>query len=392
MLSLQSLRTPPTRTQVLDFVLGLLNSLGFATTGWQEGRIQHSLVKLFATLGADFAEVAKLTAEMGSNETAFGAGLTEYSWSRYRNRRIDAVATAGPMRLYNSGAVPYTVQPGELIAATDTGIEYRNTTGGTISAGTAATPSETTLQWSARIAGSGGNAGDETITRLLTPLAGVTVSNDVATPWYTTAGVDEESDAALKLRNSTKWARLTVELVKESYINIALENGARKVAVNDQNPRGAGTIDVIVAADNAVLGTSEMDDLQAVFATHAFQTSATRPADADSRVTVLEPSTIALGVTATVYHRASVSSAEIVTRCVAALDDFVNLTPIGGWDYSPGPANVVTVADVYDVLKSVEGVLTVTLTTPAANVSVGTLQLVTPGSWASTITATPVTA
>lgn len=377
MLSLDSLRTPVTSTEATETILDLLRSLGFETTGWVEGTIQLTIVKALAILFSDGTEGTAITARQGVNSTASGDGLTDFSASHFDNTRVEAVATVGPARLTNTARNPYTIEVGQLVAATSNGVEFRNTTGGVL----AASGGTLQLTWQARLAGENGNVPLNAINTLLTPLAGVTIANDEGTPWYTTTGANAESDAVLKLRNSTKWATLTVELVRESYINIALTAGARKVAVNDQNPRGAGTIDVICAAERSELAPATLEAIQAAFYARTFQTDLAYPASSTSRVATLPPTPAPLDITATIYHRAGVSVSVIEERCITAMEDFLTRTPLGGWDYSPGPANVVALADIYDVLKNVTDVRTVVMTLPTADVSVGTLDLVTKGTW-----------
>lgn len=387
MLSLSQLRQPLTRTQALERVTNLFTSLGFQTTSWADGSIQKTFLMSLAIVLSDASEVVKTIAEFGFNAYSTGVALSEFSRSRYQNERVEAVATKGPMTLSSTASIPYTIAVGQLIVATSSGIEFRNTTGGTLSAGSAGSPSTLVLTFEARKKGAQGNVANGAVTRLLTPLAGVSVANSSGTPWYTTAGSDEESDASLRARNQTKWATLTVEYVAETYEAIARDAGATKVKVHASNPRGPGTIDVYCAADTARLGTSTMQAIQEAFAARAFQTTdewAHPWTDTDSRVATRHPTEAELDVTATLYHDPSVDGATIVTRARTALEDFLAALPIGGSDYSPGPANVVLREDIIDVLKSVEGVRTVVLTTPSATVGVGTLALVVEGTWSLT--------
>src|SRR5690606_5603268 len=371
MLSLQQLRTPFTRAQATAVVLEWLQQLGFVTTGWQNGRIQKTLVMLLSTLAADVSEVIRAIAEFGFNDFATGDALDEFSWSRYGNRKARATHTEGPMRLVSTATIPYTVEPGQLIAATDSGIQFRNVDGGVVPAG-----GELTLTWRAVLAGSRGNVGPHTVTRLLTPLAGVTVHNDTGNPWYTTAGQDEESDESIRRRNATKWARLTVELVAESYENIAREAGARKVKVHDDNPRGPGTIDIYCAGDSGLLGPADMAAIQQALANTAFQTDASWPPAADSRAAAVQPTPQALGIDVTIYHDPNVSGSTITQAATDALEDFIARTPIGGWSYATGLQNVIVPEDIVDILQDIEGVETVILTSPSAPVGVGPLNLV----------------
>ncbi len=388
MLSLDKLRKPLTRKQALERIVEWLTSLGFDTTAWMEGSIEHTFITFMALMWSDLTEVAKALAEFGFNAHATGDALNEFSKSRYGHSKTPAVRERGTVRLTSTASVPYTIQVGELIAATDDGVQFRNLTGGTLNAGSTASPSTLDLTFEAVIAGSSSHVDNGKINRLLTPLAGVTCSNNVTSPWYSIVGADEESDASIRRRNATKWASLTVELVAESYEYIARNNGAVKVLVDDNNPRGAGTLDVYVASDRALLGVSTMEALQLAFSKAAFQTTSSWsdpwPGGDTSRVATKSPVPQPLNVTATLYHDGSNDDATVVANAEQAIKDFLTATPIGGWDYSPGPANVVKEEDLVNVLKTVDGVRSVTLTTPSGDISVGSTSLVTEGTFSLT--------
>jgi hypothetical protein len=384
MLSVQQLRTPITRKQALDWLVTLLKSFGFDTTGWQDGRIQKTLLLSVCTLVSDLTELNKDVVEFGFNEYASGAALTLFSKSRFNNTRIAAVRTRGPMRLTSTASIPYTIEPGQLVAATDDGIEFRNVDGGVVPAG-----GSVPLMFEARLAGSDSLVPAGAVTRLLTSLAGVTIANAEQDPWYTVAGKDEESDASLRLRNSTKWATLGLDLVGEGYVNLALSNGAVKVTLADQNPRGAGTIDVYCAGDLAVLSDSDMGAIQLAFSKRAFHTDAVWPPSSTSRANAVKPDTQPLDLIGVVYHDPAVDQATMRARVEGALKDFLRRTPIGGWDYRPGPANVIMLGDILDVIKETEGVRTVNLSSPSSSFAVNPLKLVVQGLWS--LTYTPVT-
>lgn len=388
MLSLSSMRKPLTRAQALDWLTGVLTTLGFDTTSWADNTIEKTMLYLLATGVADLSEVAKQTAEFGINAYSKGVALREYSRSRFDNEVVAAVATAGPMTLTNVGSTVYNIKVGQLIAQTATGVQFRNTTGsdtaGVLAAGSVASPSTLVLEWQAVKKGSVGNVALNAVNKLATPLAGVTVANSAGSPWYTTAGADQEADATLRLRNSTKWSTLTVEYVAETYEAIARSAGATKVKVDATNPRGAGTIDVYCAASRTLLGTDTMEDIQEDFSQRAFQTISewSDPwTDTDSRVATKHPELAPLNITVILYHDPNFVGSTVIASATTALRDFLDTLPIGGSDYSPGPANVVLREDIVEVLRNVEGVRTVVLTTPSATVTVNTRALVTEGTW-----------
>lgn len=385
MLSLEQLRKPLTRAQAMERIVELLTAFGFDTTAWQEGAIQRTLMNLLAVLVSDFSEVSKAGAEFGFNAYATGDALREFSRSRYQQDKQLASRTRGTMRLTSTASIPYTIVPGQLLATTESGVQFRNVTGGVLSAGSVSTPSTLDLVFDAVIAGAASaQVANGAVNRLITPLAGVTISNNLSTPWYSVAGADEESDVSMRRRNATKWATLTVEFVAESYEHIARQNGAAKVKVHDSNPRGAGTLDVYAAGETAQLGNATMAAIQAAFAARAFQTDAAWPSASDSRVATVHPTPHLLNITATLYHDPNVPGATMVSRAREALTDYLRRTPIGGWDYSPGPANVLKYEDIADVLKNVEGMRSVTLGTPSSSVTINPLALVTEGAWSLT--------
>ena len=129
MLSLKQLRSETTRKVATDWLITKLTELGFQTTGWQPGRIQHTLLTMVGTGVSSFANLAGLFAEAGFSETARGAFLTLRSRSSFDNERTPAVPTAGPMTLKSSATVPYTIGVGQLIVRDNLGTRFGNTTG-----------------------------------------------------------------------------------------------------------------------------------------------------------------------------------------------------------------------------------------------------------------------
>jgi uncharacterized phage protein gp47/JayE len=394
MLSLSQLSTPLTRNTVLEWALEVLKGFGFQTTGWQNGRIQKSMLRTFSTVFSDGTEMVATLTKMGINETASGVGLTLYSKSRYDNERIAAVRTAGPMVLTSTATIPYTIQVGQLIATTTTGRQFRNTTGGTLIAG-----GTLTLQWEAVLAGAAFNVGNGAVSILVTPLAGVTISNPDSGSgnWFTTIGADEEFDADLQRRNATKFATLSLEWVEAAYENFARNRGARKVLIDASNPRGPGSVDAYLAADFLVYSDPEMLAFQQAFAERTFQTEAVWPptdSPYPSHVYCKKPSTFTLDPQGVIYFDPSFTAAQVQQNVEQALDDFLTLMPIGGSNYSPGPSNVVMHSDLSDAIEDARGVLAVTLTNPTGNTAVGATSLVvrpSDGWFGSGLSLVPVT-
>jgi uncharacterized phage protein gp47/JayE len=387
--TLEQLRTVPTRSETLQWYIDNLTALGFNATAWQDGTPQRTLLLGLSRVTTNFAEIGKQIAEMCFNDLARGAALEAYSIARYQNTPKPGSKAKYTVRLTNGGTVPHTVGVGQLLLATQTNVQFRNLTGGTVSAGGGTL--DITVE--AVKKGQTGNVADGAIKVLVTPLAGVTAANTA----LLSSGEDPELDAALRLRNSTKWARLTVELVADSYINIALEalGSIRRAAVDDTNPRGAGTIDVYIAGAVGTSGTSELTAAQNAFAARAFQTE-TYPADPTpaptnpdpTRVLVKAAAGVPIDVTGTVYYANTYDPTVLQSKVEAAIDAYIALAPIGGYPY-PSPGSLIPKNNLEQAILQVPGVRTVVLSAPAADVSIAGFSVATVGT--KTLTYTPTT-
>jgi phage-related baseplate assembly protein len=369
---LEQLRTVPTRSQTLQWYLDQLQSLGFNVNGWQSGTPQRTLLLGLSRVTTNFAEIAKQIVELSFNDLARGAALEAYSIARFGNAPKPGSRAKHTVTLTNGGAVPYTIQVGQLLLATKQNVQFRNVTGGTVAAGGTLAITVEALK-----KGSAGNVAENALTVMVTPLAGVSAANLPGS--LVSSGEDPELDTALRLRNSTQWARLTVELVADSYINIALSasENIRRAAVNDTNPRGAGTIDVYIAGAGGTVGPTETAAAQNYFRDRAFQTEG-YPADPTpappmganpdpTRVLVIPSGGTPVDVAGTIYYGSTFKQTDVQTKVEAAIQAFIALTPIGGYPY-PAPGKVLPKENLVNAILKVPGVRTVVLTTPAADV------------------------
>jgi uncharacterized phage protein gp47/JayE len=389
--SLEQLRTVPTRAQTLQWYLDQLTGLGFNATAWQSGTPQRTLLLALSRVTTNFAEIGKQVAELCFNDLARGAALEAYSIARFGNTPKPGTKTKYTLTLTNGGTVPHTFAVGQLLFSTKQNVQYRNTTGGTVASGggTLAVTVEAVKK------GATGNVADNSITVMVTPLAGVSCTNLAG--GLVSSGEDPELDATLRLRNSTKWARLSLELTRDAHINIALEShpNIRRAEVDDTNPRGAGTIDVYIAGASNASGPVEIEACQNYFAARALQTE-TYPADPapapgntdPTRVLVKAAPASPVNVTGTIYYASSVSQTDVQARVEAAIDAYIRLAPIGGYPY-PSPGKVLPKNNLENAILKVTGVRTVVLTDPSADVVFPGFEVATPGT--KTLTYTPTT-
>lgn len=381
-ITLEKLRTPITEDEALGTLLGYLTDVGFNATSWQEGSLQRLFIRVFAIVYSDLTSLVAALADFSYNETSTGDALTAFSASHYDNTRSKAVAAVGSIKLTNNGAVPYTISAGAVVVAyvelDGTQRSFRNSTGGSLAAG----GGTLTLTWVAETAGAASNIPNNSILVLLTPLAGVTASNPPiagTSSWMSTAGVDQESDALIRTRNRTKWATLSVESIKETTINVALSASPTitRVAVDDANPRGAGTVDVYIAGATTTSGSSDVAAAQTALAKRFF---------GSDRVRTYAAASYAVDLVGTVYYDPRYTAVSIQAAVETALLAFVSSAPIGGFDYTPGPSHIVAKNDIENAVKNaaINGqsvVRTVTLSTPAGDITIPSFGVAVRGTW-----------
>ncbi len=378
-----------THDEAKQSCLDFLDSVGFTATSWQEGEPALALVELVAEVYVFGSKLAVFLKTFALNSTSSGEALTKFSDSHYDNQRAGAVAAQRRVSLAcAAGSGPHSIGLGALVIASPDGPTYRNiadgvtvypvvlASGGTLS----------NLVFEAEVAGSGSNKSAGTATILVTTLAGVTVTSDS----IERSGSDEETDAVLKVRNKTKWALLTrFEIIDDAVVNIALDStlSVTSVYVESSNPRGAGTFDVYMAEDLVTASAGDIALAQTALDLVVFGSIAT-----PKTCLVFAAPVVLLGITGTVYYQGSYSVVEMQAATQAALEEFVRTIPLGGFDYYPGPSNVVPKNDVETAIKDVTiggqtVKKTVVLSFPAGDLSVSAHGKVTLGTIALTYTA-----
>lgn len=364
-------------------LLEQLDAVGFRATSWQEGDAALATVEMVAEVWHQLSKVAVYIKESALNDTAAGEALTRFAASHYDNQREGAVPAQRRVTLAcATGSGPHTFNASDIVIAHPDGPTYRLIDNGdpgvvfpvTLVGG----GSQPDLIFEAEVAGSEANKPDTTVNQLVTTLAGVTVAADQSER----EGSDEELDRVLRLRNTTKWALLTqYELIDDAVINICLDatQSVTGVVVDSSNPRGAGTFDVYMAEELDTAGAGDIALAQAAIDARVFGSTAT------PKTALVKASPVALlSLTGTVYYKGGYTSAEMSAATDAALEEFIKAIPLGGYDYYPGPSNVVPINDVEAVIRGVTiGDVyvkkTVVLNSPV-DLSVAAFGKVTPGA------------
>jgi hypothetical protein len=365
-LSFRDLTTPITNDEHEANALAVLAVLGFPVTNWAADSVPRRLVRSFCELYADIRGYVRSVATGGYLDLATGDWLTLLAKSQYQRDRLGAVfAEVSSFLSAAPASGPHTITPGQLVIASEaTGHRFTNITGGTLLPGGALQ-----VTWRAESAGSAFNAADGTAMRVVAgTIAGVTAG--AAT--LTASGANEETDVQLRIRCKVRWAELAALTgPADYYVSLALNTptapGVRRVFVRDDNPRGAGTVDVYIAGET---GPSTPEEVAAVDAY-------IQPRRAiSSEIAVLAAKELPVEIIATAYARAPAPTAATLEAAARA---YVNSLPIGG-DAIPAlaPGRLFTDQIEHAMMNASANVVTVNLVQPAANLAMAANEVAVP--------------
>jgi uncharacterized phage protein gp47/JayE len=363
-LNLTDLQTPVTKESVRAVILDLLDGLNFPIDSWQDESAGRSFVETQAHLLAVQSQSVAQLALMMFLQTATGSFLDALVQSHFDTTRNPAVASVFVVDFVNDGAATHNVTPGSVLLRASNGQIFQSNETVTVPAHTS-TPVEVVAQ----IAGAAGNVGAQDL-ELVTPLAGVIAEYDGT---QITSGADVESDTKLRERASSKWGALRVEKVDLGLISLARETapGVHGVSIDSDNPRGPGTVDVYLASETGTIGSGDLALVQTALDAALFGTGDEEVAG----LAVAAPLQI-VNLAATVYARGA-DPIDVVQRLTAAWDDFLLDVPLGGFDLSPGPTNVVQRAQISTELirraytDSASPIVSLDVTTPSADLTIG---------------------
>jgi uncharacterized phage protein gp47/JayE len=366
-LTLTELQEPVTRESVRETLLALLTQLGFPATAWQDESAARTFVEAQAWLTAEVTNSIALLARQGFLETAEEDFLSALVKSHYDEDRFPAVNTQLPVTLNNAGSNTYPINVGDVVVRANNGRTFTNIQGGTLSAGTLLT-----LEFLADESGADSNISSQTL-ELVTPFAGVIATS---TGLYTVVGSDAEGDVQLRERARSKWGSLRINRVRDGVLNLARQAvpGIHGVSIDDDNPRGPGTVDVYLSGQNASAGSGDIATVQAALDAAFFgnaDTGATGPdgPTPDKLVGARAAPTLVQNVTANVFVRGVVPDVAY-NAIYDTLVDFIESIPVGGFDFSPGPINVLQAGQIITTIANIPGVVSVQLVTPSSDITI----------------------
>lgn len=229
----------------------------------------------------------------------------------------------------------------------------------------------------AEFEGAAYNVGAGYIRVLVTHIPGIDAVTNTA-DWLIEEGVDSESDTALRKRYKLRWNELATGSTALAYKSWAYQvPGVMDVAVNDNNPRGEGTVDVIIASPAGAPTEALRQDVKDYIDTR-------RPLCSDVQVIgpTLQP--VNLDITLLLYPDRG-SLAEARTEAETILQKFFTMTD----DETDVDAQKIgddfVRARLIRYLMEIQDVFNVVLTSPADDIPVAVNELASRGTLQLTV-------
>lgn len=342
-----------------------LKDAGFAITNFHSGGIFHTLLMIALRIQIELLELARTILNQSFVSHASGTWL-DLKMADYSKLRKQARKTRGYVTVSRTGtdAEAVKIAKGHIFKSVKdiNGEELRFFA-----------LEDTVLQKSAQSVdvlveaeteGSRYNVPEAQITRTLTYIGEVEITNGEG--WITQEGSDTEDDESARTRTLRAWSELALVPLRDTYVNVCEAiSGVLYVTVNDQHPRGQGTVDVIVTSEAGAASEDLLAQCRAVC-------EAIREPDTDVLVKSAEIVYTDINVTVTISN--SLSREGLSERVKAAVTDLLRLR-------GRRVFNELTHADLIHKIKSdVSVVRNVTVTAPAEDLFLATDKVILPGT------------
>ncbi len=257
-----------TATQIQTQLLNDLASDSVTITGFSPTSAARGLVALDARA---LAYEQAMRAEIAQSVLLINVNARDEAWidrkleGFFATQRLLETVAVHAFTLTNQSATggPYTINPFQLRAASETGIEFRNRSGGTLSSGIGQT---LVLEFEAVKPGLGGNIGAGEIFKLL---GGALPAVDISNPANSliVAARGRETNQEYLNRCLGRWGTLAAG-GHPSAVEFRILSGVptiTKIGVRDDNPNGPGSVDVYCANASGPATTGECNAAKAVF-------------------------------------------------------------------------------------------------------------------------------
>lgn len=368
---LDSVLPVPNLGELRDSVIEELRREGFAITNFHSGGIFHTMLMVVLRVRIEFVELLRTVLNNMFLSHAEGIWL-DIKAADYSKKRKKAQKAQGYVTISRADAQAEAVRVAKgTVFKTEkdiNGEELRFFALENAVLQKGALSADVLVE--AELEGARYNVPQGQITRSLTYLDGVdTITNGEG--WISREGSDTETDESLRLRGLRSWSELARVAIHDTYVNVCEEvNGVLYVTVDDQHPRGQGTIDVIVTSE---AGSATEALLEAV--REACETIKAP----DDDVLVKSAETVVQPISLTVTVPAAISQEGMENRIAAAVTDLLKIR-------QRRELNELTHADlIYKVKSELPDIRNVTVTQPAADLFLDSGKVILPGEITVTI-------
>lgn len=249
--------TLKTVSELMESAKQKLGDLGFRITNLRPGGVFYTLLEIASQGLADLFQLLRDLVPQMYVTGATGDWL-DIKAAEFETYRRLAVKAQGMVVFGRAATGSNIVIPAGTVVATPVdsqGNSYRYLVSS--QAVMDATKTELPVQVEAEFAGAEFNVGAGQIKNILTYIAGIDYVRNTEN-WLVTPGTDDEDDETLRARARQKWYQLSTGGTREAYISWSQEiPGVVVVQVDDEHPRGQGSIDVIITS-TAGIPTSDL--------------------------------------------------------------------------------------------------------------------------------------
>jgi uncharacterized phage protein gp47/JayE len=353
------------RDTLLAGALSELKASGSKITNLNAGGVFRTLAELSMQGAADLYDLLTAVVPQGFASDATGQWL-DAKCAEVGIARKPATKTEGLVVFGRAAAGSSVVVPAGAIGQTASGLDPELRFVVTEETVIPAAELEYPVPVRAEFAGADYNVGAGLIATLVTYIYGVDyVRNDA--DWITTEGADEETDDSLRARYFLRWLEIAQPGNKDSYVFWAMSvAGVTSVTVDDAQPRGQGTVDVIIYGSGA--------PSQALIDAVTEYIEDRRPLCANVLVKAPTELLTNVAVVITVHPTygdaaAIAATATSYIRALFGLEDVAGIEPLG-------IGESLYRARLIALVMSIPNVLSVTVSAPAADVLAAVDELV----------------
>jgi len=384
MTTLAELLVQETKTAIYERALSIATTVGLPVTTWEDGDPTRSLYHVLAET-LEYLEI-RAARYVASGFLDLAAQLDDTKWlkktayQKYGYTATEATYSTCTVQLSNTSGNVYTIAAYDLTFAktSDADITYRNTTGGTLGAGTPTSPETLDVTVACEIAGSDGSASIGDL-ELVTNVLGTTASNTTAA-----VGVDEESTTSIVAGCRAKLEALSPNGAAGAYEYVGLKtdytdaDDVTRISVSGESTSGEVTI-YVASSSGAASGTD-------VTAVENALTSYAAPLCITPSVSSASAYPVTVTATVLAYDSVGVTTSAMEDAIDTALGTFFAAVPIGG-DGDDG--KVYRASIISAILNTYPNyIYQVSLTAPASDVDLSANEVATLNEGASSVSVT----